>query len=221
MNEWTPEIVLNRLIDAYRVIEVITRNPAPSKKPGSSHPAMNLDPSDRYTGRHLDEIERELKAEKERRTTIASGPISMALEAQRWPIEYVENEEHREILIAYATVRSRDGDWSKYVQRRNRRHPTKRAWVRQKTYERKDKALQRIARMLNNNEISLRISEHCETGHDEAPNACEPAVMGIRAQMAPDAKPRGPSELGNPDIYLMDRPKQHRSRAAKRKREAA
>lgn len=211
MSGWTPVIVFYRLVEAYRVIEVVT-SPARPAGYGRSLPAVRLDPQERYTGRHLDEIERQLKAESERRAIIAAEPISMALEAQRWPIDHVDHPEHREILIAFATCRAFAGDWSAYVQRRNRRNPAKKAWIRQKTYGKKDKALQSITTKLNNSSVLLRNSERCPAGHEVPKNAGETDSIGSRAWMAPDGKPRGPRELGNPVIYAIPKPRKRKAR---------
>lgn len=213
---WTSDAVLTRLIEAYTIIEAVTRNPKP-RSSGSAHPEMSLDASDRYTGRHLDEIERLLKEERERRATVMAASISAALEAQRWPVDLVADQDRREVLVAYATCRARNGNWSDYVQRRNRRNPSKRAWVRQKTYERVNRAAQQIAEKLNNAGLLLNESERCQTGQishtsdfvDAGEQRASPTHW-----IAPDAKPLGPRAMNRPDIYTIPKPRKRKRRKA-------
>lgn len=210
---WTPDLVLTRLIDAYRIIEAVTKNPKP-RAGGSAHPAMSLDPEDRYTGRHLDEIERQLKAERERRASVAAGSISAALEAQRWPLDIIANEDRRECLIRYASCRARDGDWSRTVDRRNRRAVNKKAWARRSTYRWNEQSLQRIAEKLNNDRVPLKDCERCAVTHEMPENQRETDTMVSHAWIAPDAMPRPIAEMDNPEIYVIPRPRKRKRRKA-------
>lgn len=211
---WTPDHVLTRLIEAYRVIEAVTPSVRP-RRYGSAHPAMSLDPEDRYTGRHLDEIERELKDAREQRAVHIAASISAAIEAQRWPIDLVDDEDRRAILIAYATCRAINGNWSDIVRRRNGKNPARRPWIRQKTYERAHRAAQQIAQKLNNAELSLSHGEHCQSGQDSHTSGFVDA--GERRAhkthwIAPDAKPLGNRATNRPDIYVIPKPRKRKKR---------
>lgn len=209
---WTATTVLERLIESYAVIEAVTKRVRPNGY-GNSHPEMMLDTEDRYTGANLDEIELAMKEASDDRATVVARSISRALEAQRWPVEMIENQDRREVLIQYATCKARNGNWSEYVQHRNRRNPTKKAWVRQKTYERMNRAAQEIAAKLNKDAQLLHDPDDLQSGQiSRTSDFVDDGTQRVTHWRAPDAKPLGNAATNKPDIYTIPKPRKRKAK---------
>lgn len=122
---WTPDIVMVRLIDAYVTIE---RLPAPDRRRvGNGWPNMlmfetaneayKFELSDLlFNSGELMAVIRETRRDdilRDARRAVRSDAISMAMEAMRWPIDLITDEAKRECLVAYATCRARNREWTK------------------------------------------------------------------------------------------------------------
>lgn len=213
---WTTDAVLIRLIEAYGTIEIITGRVRP-KQYGSSLPEMMFDPNDqdlkKYTGQNLDDLEKIRREAADQRTLVGASSVSLAENAQLWPIEFVADEDKRECIIEYATCRSRDGDWSKYVQRRNRRLPQKKAWIRRTTYRWNEKSLQLIAEKLNNAGPVLSETERCQMSHDSRTREfIDDAEERVTHWRSADAEPRSLAEMDYPATFTIPKPKRARRR---------
>lgn len=173
---WIKDTVLVRLIDAYKVIETVTRADRP-KAYGNAMPESVRTPQEIYEfelddlltnkGQSLTRLHAQRVAllEKAAERHVAADRISQALEAQWWPVEYIASDERRTCLVAYCTVRARDGDWSAWLQARNRRNPPENGWIRRKTYRWNEQSLQVIAEKLNNSATMLHRPETCSVTH--------------------------------------------------------
>jgi len=162
---WTIDLVLVRLIEAFAIIEATTGRATPGAYGPTLPGEMVLDDDDRYGGKMLDDDMKWLKEQRMKKIEKQSSTISLAEEAQDWPIDFVNNPLHRLCLIDYATVRSRDGDWSEWLKRRHRKFKGNFASLRRKTYRWRDAALQEIADALNSKGALLRMSQHCDMSH--------------------------------------------------------
>ncbi len=192
---WTKDVVLERLIDAYKTIEATTKRPSPAT-PGRGSPMFVRDQNDRMMAGGAAQLrDEEAMRHAQDRRPVASYSISMALEAQRWPLEFIKDEQKRECLIEYATCRARDGDWSAYLHRRNRRVGSQNAWLRRKTYRWNEQSLQRIAHALLKSSVPLRLAGDGQVTHEQAETSCELATVGLRAWRSADAKPRHMPEM--------------------------
>ena len=191
-------MVLSRLIDAYRTIEATTKRPGPEAAAGGT-PMFVRDQNDRMMAGAAAQLRDEaaMRLRQERRP-VASYAISAALEAQRWPIDFVPDEQKRECLISYATCRARDGDWSAFIQRRNRSVPRENAWLRRKTYRWNEQSLQRIADGLLKSSVPLSLTDDGQVTHERAESPCELATVDLHAWRAQDAKPRHIPEMITP-----------------------
>jgi|GEM_PF-5252512 len=204
---WTTDTVLIRLIDAYSTIEVIAGRVTP-KQYGSAHPAMLMEPEGRYTGKNLDELEKIRKEQQDKRALVGATSVSLAENAQLWPIEFIVDEIKRECLIEYATCRSGDGDWSEHVQRRNRRLPQKKAWIRQTTYRWNEQSLQLIAEKLNNGGSLLNKTERCQMRHDSRTrDFIDDAEERVTHWRSADAEPRSLAEMDYPATFTIPKPR--------------
>lgn len=183
MIEWTGDAVMWRLIEAYRVIEATTGKVGPSAF-GPTIPDVLRSDADRFTAGG--EADRQHQNEATERTLrgIPSYSISMALEAQRWPIELVQDQDKRECLMAYILVRAKDWDWSRYVQKRNRQNPTKKAWIRRTTYRWNEASCQAIAKILQQNGTICRAADAGQVTHEPAEHACKSDKTDLRAWRA-------------------------------------
>lgn len=199
---WTADIVMVRLIEAYSVIERITKKDGP-RSGGTSMPTPLMFQSDQdaFEFERVDLTFNEGKAmaiiKETRRQDImrAAGravpaeTISMAMEALRWPIDLIADEQHRACLIAYATCRARNRVWTKVLTARNKRVAQEYRWSRLKTYRWNEKSCQRISDHLDKESILLRTPLDLQMIQIEAKPRCELDKTGSLAWMAPDAKP--------------------------------
>lgn len=199
---WTPDIVMVRLIEAYSVIERITKKDGP-RSSGTSMPTPLMFQSDaeRFEFERVDltfnqgdamAIIKETRRQDILRAAGRAVPaetISMAMEALRWPIELIADEQHRACLIAYATCRARNRVWTKVLTARNNRASKENRWSRLKTYRWNEKSCQRISDHLDKKSILLRTPLDLQMIQIEAKPRCELDKTGSLAWMAPDAKP--------------------------------
>ena len=199
---WTPDIVMVRLIEAYGVIERTTRRDGPCKTGnGMPTPLMFQSDNERFEFERVDltfnkgdamAIIKETRRQDIMRAAGRAVPaetISMAMEALRWPIELIGDEQHRACLIAYATCRARNRVWTKVLKARNDRVAKENRWSRLKTYRWNEKSCQRISDHLDKESVLLRTPLDLQMIQIEAQTPCELDKTGSLAWMAPDAKP--------------------------------
>lgn len=200
---WTSDIVMVRLIAAYSVIERTTRRDAPGgHKNSMPQTAMFETSSEAFEFERLDltlnagdsmKVIRDTRRQDILRLAgraVSAEAISMAMEALRWPIDLIEDPNHRACLIAYATCRARNRPWTKELALRNRRVDQKKRWSRLKTYRWNQKSCQCISDHLTKESVPLRVPADLQMIQPEAKTTCELDTMGSLAWMAPDAKPR-------------------------------
>lgn len=212
---WTPDIVMVRLIEAYTVIERITNRDAPARFKNSM-PATKMFETESEAfefervdltlngGRAMQVIKETSRQDILRAAGrgVPAETVSMAIEALRWPIDLISDPNHRACLIAYATCRAQNRMWTKTLTARNRRVGKENAWSRLNTYRWNEKSCQRISDHLLNEGVLLRVPLDLQMIQIEAETPCELGGMGSHAWMAPDAKPRH-----NPQTKLIPAPR--------------
>lgn len=157
-------VILERLIEAVETDMAL---------PISTGPRMfgNAWPEIVQTEEELKELEREenrdwktyqtrqrhqaIDAFTERRAKCSRPRISRMEEAFAW-LTLVFDEEDRRIILAYAEVKAKGWDWTRYLENRNRRHRPENAWVKRTIFRKIAKTLQEIEDKLRKREIILR-----------------------------------------------------------------
>ena len=160
--------ILRRMIEAYQVIEIITDSPKP-KAFGSNMPDIIrfANDSDVWAA-HMESLKddygrsfRQMQADKVRelektaRSQFTPRHITDAEEAMSWPA-LVENVTKREILMLYVVCKAKNGDWGRWLTRRNRKNPHKYGVIRRKSNRWVNQCLQEIDIKLRNDAILLR-----------------------------------------------------------------
>ncbi|MDL2408031.1 hypothetical protein PY650_20665 [Rhizobium calliandrae] len=129
------------------------------------------------------------RRQTERRAKCGKERISRMEEAFDWIRKYVWDEEARQALLAYAYVKARGWDWSRYLSTRNRRNPKKRAWVKRTVQRWIFKSLQMIEANLPKSEIILRGEVTLHVSHTEAKHTGKSITSGdLRTRAIPDAE---------------------------------
>jgi len=211
---WTPDIVMVRLIDAYVTIE---RLPAQDRRRvGNGWPNMLMfDTASEAFGFELSDLTfnggesmaviRETRRDdilRDAKRAVRADAISMAMEAMRWPIEVISDEAKRECLIAYATCRARNREWTKVLAARNERVPKEKTVLRLKSYRWNEQSCQRISDHLSKESVLLRTPLDLRMIQPEAKSTGETDTVASLAWMASDAKPvrlmPEPLETSNP-----------------------
>jgi len=126
-------------------------------------------------------VERRAKCSKER--------VGRMDEALAWVPRFVWDHEMRLALIAYAEVKARGWDWSRYLEQRNRRSATKKQWVKRTVYRWIEKSLQQISAGLLKKAIFLHDTAGLQVAHEEAQSTGKSITSDLHAWPAPDEQP--------------------------------
>ncbi len=110
-------------------------------------------------------------------------------EAFDWIRKYIWDEEVRQMLLAYAEVKARGWDWSRYLNNRNRRNPKKTAWVERTVQRLIFKSLQVTEVNLLKSDLILRDGAALLVFHDEAKHRGKSITSGdLRERVIPDGE---------------------------------
>jgi hypothetical protein len=191
-------MILERLIEAMETDDALPVSIGP-KMFGSSMPEYvhtvaeeNERKREDYRqtgGFRIREDEAAERRRTERRARCSRARISRMEEAFAWVQEAVPNERNRKCLLAYALVKARGWDWSRYVTNRNRRFSTEKAWVRQKTYEWIGKSLQQIEKKFLQTSLPCMEAPDLQTGQIGPESTGKSIRSDLRSWIAPDGKP--------------------------------
>ena len=197
MNEFQA-IILERLIEAFETDIALPIRVGPQAF-GSSMPEYIHSPAENFARRREDitetggvrirEDEAAQRRQTERRAKCSKERISRMEEAFDWIRKYVWDEEARQALLAYAEVKARGWDWSRYLNNRNRRNPKKKAWIKRTVQRWIFKSLQVIEVNLLKREIILRDGATLHVSHEEAKQMGKSITSDLHAWMATDEKP--------------------------------
>ena len=125
----------------------------------------------------------------ERRAKCTASRISRMEQAFDWIIQWVWDAEVRECLMAYATVQARGWEWNRYVTNRNRRNPTKRAWVSQNSYRWISKSLQIIEHQIVKGGFSLNSEGDLQVIHEAAEHTGKSHTTDLHVRTPPEEIP--------------------------------
>lgn len=125
----------------------------------------------------------------ERRRKCSPERISRMEETFQWVGGFVFDDEARQVLLAYAEVKARGWEWSRYLNTRNRRNPQKVAWVKRTVQRWIVRSLQIIEQKIRQsgsfwiNQVDLQVA------HEEAKRAGKSITSGLYAWMPPEEEP--------------------------------
>lgn len=125
----------------------------------------------------------------ERRAKCSSVRISRMEAAFDWVRQYIFDDEARQVLLAYAEVKARGWDWSRYIAARNKRNPKKKAWVRRTLYRWIVRSLQIIEQKTAQTAPLWRTVDDLQMAHEAAKGAGKSITSGLHAWSEPDEHP--------------------------------
>jgi hypothetical protein len=140
-------------------------------------------------GMHTRHRNSAIDAGVERRAKRSRSRIGRMEEALEWVPAFVWDHEMRIVLFAYAEVKARGWDWTRYIETRNRRQPKKKTWVKRTLYRWIEKALQQIECGIANRSILLIDTAGLQVAHGEAKHTGKSITSGLHAWPAPDEHP--------------------------------
>ena len=202
MTEWQPDMVLSRLIDAYRVVNAIGRVDWP-KQYGSAMPTPSgLTSAEEIYQFQLEDLLhnrgrsfRSLLRDRQRATARAAERIvsieriTAAESAIHWPA-LIESEQKRSCLVQFATCKAHGRRWGKWLMIRNKKVPAAQGWAKRTTYRWVDQTLSDLARKLaERGEPVKKIESDLPNGTKSRKKACKSHTVVSNAWMAEGAKP--------------------------------
>lgn len=99
--------------------------------------------------------------------------ISRMDESFDWLGRFVFDHEMRKVIVSYATVKASGTDWSDFIQQRNKKHRSSKAWVKRTLYRWIERGLQLIADGTRKNGIILRDGSGLQVAHERAETPCK------------------------------------------------
>ena len=194
----TQAVILERLIEAIDTDIAMPGRVGP-KMYGNSMPSYLISESDLVLlefvdshetgGMHIRHRNSAIDAGVERKAKCSRQRITRMEEALEWVPASVWDHEMRIVLFAYAEVKARGWDWSRYIESRNRRHPKKKAWVKRTLYRWIEKSLQQIECELLKKSVFLMDTAGLQVAHEEAKHTCKSITSGLYAWPMPDGHP--------------------------------
>lgn len=191
-------IILERLIEAMETDLALPIRVGP-KAFGSSMPEYLHTPAENFareredwkeTGGQRTAYERKMaRAQLERRRKCSAERITRMEEAFGWIRSAIFDDEARQVLLAYAEVKARDWDWGRYLNTRNRKNPSKKAWVKRTVQRWIVKSLQLIETKLRQSEIFWRLEVDLQVAHERAKQPCKSISSGLHARTPTDEIP--------------------------------
>jgi len=154
---WVPKLVLNRLIEAARIV-VYTTGPAGPRGYGSSLPrelieSMSIDPVPDYAddGYALPWwLQTSAREAPRQRRQFSARKITMAEDAMRWPVIYLPVQDGpRRVIHLYLRCKVYRRPFDEACRRK--------AWSRATAYRARDRALGLIAQGLNRDGVPIKL----------------------------------------------------------------
>lgn len=194
----TQAIVLERLIEAMETDIALPIRIGPQAF-GSSMPDYVQTQSEWFANRREDlaetggkrtrEHEAAERRKTERRAKCTTERVTRMEEAFGWVLAHVADVEKRKVLLAYAEVKARGWQWERYLQNRNRRHPTKSAWVKRTVQRWIILSLQEIAENIPKTSTLLPMDPDLLLAQIEGESTGKSIRSDLRSWMAPDGNP--------------------------------
>jgi hypothetical protein len=191
-------LILERLIEAMETDIALPIRIGPQSF-GSSMPEYIHTPAENFARAREDQTETggkrtrddqdSQRRQTERRRKCSRERISRMEEAFNWIRSYIFDDDARQVLLAYAEVKARGWDWSRYLTNRNRRNPQKKAWVKRTVQRWIVRSLQIIADHLVQTVPLWRTPEGLQVAHEEAKHTGKSISSDLHAWPAPDESP--------------------------------
>lgn len=125
----------------------------------------------------------------ERRAKCSRPRISRMEEAFDWVRRFIFDDDARQVLLAYAEVKARGWDWSRYITSRNKKNPKKKAWVKRTLYRWIVRSLQIIEQKTSQTVPLWRTTDDLQVAHEAAKHTGKSITSGLHAWPAPDEHP--------------------------------
>jgi hypothetical protein len=192
------ETILERLIEAMETDIALPIRVGPQAF-GSSMPEYIHTPSENFareiedlkeTGGQRTRADQDAERRKtERRRKCSPERITRMEEAFSWVRRFIFDEESRQVLLAYAEIKARGWDWSRYLNNRNRRNPRKKAWVKRTVQRWIVRSLQ-IIEQKNSQTVPLwHTSKDLQVAHEEPKHTGKSITSDLHAWPGPDEYP--------------------------------
>ena len=189
--------ILERLIEAFETDIALTVRVGPQAF-GSSMPDYIHTPAENFArerediaegGRWKKDMVAAERRRTERRAKCSRERISRMEEAFGWIRTFIWDDEARQVLLAYAEVKARGWDWSRYLNNRNRRNPQKKAWVKRTVQRWIVRSLQIIEDSIRQSGTIWPLEAGLQVAHDEAKHECKSIRSGLRSWTSPEEMP--------------------------------
>ncbi|CVI58806.1 hypothetical protein CFBP4996_19655 [Agrobacterium leguminum] len=189
--------ILERLIEAFETDIALPVRVGP-KAFGSSMPDYIHTPAENFAREREDIAEggqwkKDMVAAERRRTErrakCSRERISRMEEAFDWIRRFIWDDDVRQVLLAYAEVKARGWDWSRYLTNRNRRNPQKKAWVKRTVQRWIVRSLQTIESNIHQSGAIWSLETGLQVAHDEAKHTGKSIRSGLRSWTSPEEMP--------------------------------
>lgn len=189
--------ILERLIEAFETDIALPVRVGPQAF-GSSMPDYIHTPAENFArerediaegGRWKKDMVAAERRRTERRAKCSRERISRMEEAFGWVRTSIWDEETRQVLLAYAEVKARGWDWSRYLTNRNRRNPQKKAWVKRTVQRWIVRSLQIIEGNIHQRGTIWPLATGLQVAHEEAKHTGKSIRSGLRSWTAPEGMP--------------------------------
>lgn len=189
--------ILERLIEAFETDIALPVRIGPQAF-GSSMPDYIHTPVENFArerediaegGRWKKEMEASERRRSERRAKCSRERVSRMEEAFDWVRCFIWDDETRQVLLAYAEVKARGWDWSRYLTNRNRRNPQKKAWVKRTVQRWIVRSLQIIECNIHQSGTIWHLEAGLQVAHEEAKHTGKSIRSGLRSRTATEEIP--------------------------------
>ena len=191
------ETILERLIEAFETDIALPVRVGPQSF-GSSMPDYIHTPAENFAMEREDIAEgrrwkKDMEAEERRRTIrrakCSRERITRMDEAFDWIRKYIWDEDARQVLLAYAEVKARGWEWSRYINTRNRKNPKKTAWVKRTVQRWIVRSLQVIESHVRQTGTIWPLEGGLQVSHEGAKHTGKSITSGLRSWTASEEKP--------------------------------
>lgn len=189
--------ILERLIEAFETDIALPVRVGPQSF-GSSMPDYIHTPAENFArerediadgGRWKKDMVNAERRRTERRAKCSRERISRMEEAFDWVRRFIWDDEARQVLLAYAEVKARGWDWSRYLTNRNRRNSQKKAWVKRTVQRWIVRSLQIIEDGVRQSGTIWPLETSLQVAHDEAKHTGKSIRSGLRSWTSPEEIP--------------------------------
>lgn len=189
--------ILERLIEAFETDIALPVRVGPQAF-GSSMPDYIHTPAENFArerediadgGRWKKDMVAAERRRTERRAKCSRERISRMEEAFDWIRRFIWDDEARQVLLAYAEIKARGWDWSRYLTNRNRRNPQKKAWVKRTVQRWIVRSLQIIEESSRQSGTIWPFEAGLQVAHDEAKHEGKSIRSGLRSWTSPEEIP--------------------------------